>query len=93
MGPPDPSNAIIPMNFGIAAAFDQRDFPLAYYLQEGNFNKGRFLMRATLDELKNLWELGIDFEKNEDFKAGTKEGIQESVLIYGPHISIDVSVV
>ena len=94
MAPTDPAVAILAIDLGTAAAFDQNDFPLAYYDDGGdNLSKGSLLIKATLQEMEDIKQLGIDLNKNEDFIYNTRLKLEASVLIHGPHPSADVSVV
>lgn len=85
MSPTNPVGAICRINLGTAATFDQNDFPLVYYQQD---NKGSFLIRATLDEMEKVRQLGTDLSDNEDFISDTRLNIEGSVFIYDPHMSI-----
>ena len=89
----DPAIAIIHIDLGPAAAFDQNVFPLAYYECGDNFSKGSFLIKATLEEMEEIKRLGIDLNKNEDFIFNTRLTIEALVLIRGPHMSAHASVV
>lgn len=80
MGSEDPAAAIISMDLGTAAAFDQTVFPLAYYEAGDNFAKGTLLIRATLDEMEAIKNLGIDLNKNDDFIFNTRLRVEASVL-------------
>lgn len=81
MGSTDPATVIIPFDLGTAAAFDQNVFPLAYYEDDGdNLSKGSLLIKATLEEMEKIKELGIDLNKNEDFIYRTRLRIEASVL-------------
>ncbi|KAN0091509.1 hypothetical protein V8E55_005075 [Tylopilus felleus] len=76
MGSTGPATAIVPINLGTAAAFDQSVFPLAYYEGGNNLSKGTFLIRATLDEMEKIAQLGIDLNKNEDFIFNTRLNLE-----------------
>ncbi|KAF8124912.1 hypothetical protein EV363DRAFT_1353051 [Boletus edulis] len=77
MGSTDPTTAILPIALGTAAAFDQSVFPLAYYEEDGgNLGKGSFLIRATLEEMEKIKQLGVDLNKNEDFIFNTRLNIE-----------------
>ncbi|KAF8421139.1 hypothetical protein L210DRAFT_598255 [Boletus edulis BED1] len=76
MSPTDSANAIFPIDLGNAAAFDQNVFPLTYYKQEGNLNKGNFLIKATLEEMEKIREQGIDLNKNLDFIYDTRLNVE-----------------
>ena len=90
----DPAVAILPIDLGTAAAFDQNVFPLAYYEHGGDkLSKGSFLIRATLQEMEKIKQLGIDLNKNDDFIFSTRVKLETSVLIHVPHMSAHVSVV
>jgi hypothetical protein len=89
----DPTVAILPIDLGTAAAFDQRIFPLAYYECDDNFSKGSFLIKATLEEMAEINQLGIDLNKNINFIFNTRLKLEASVLVHGPHASVHVSVV
>lgn len=93
MASTDPAVALLQFNLGTAAAFDQRIFPIAYYEEDGNLNKGRYLIKATLEEMAEIHQLGIDLNENDDFIVNTRVRLEESVLVYGPHTSVHVSVV
>jgi hypothetical protein len=93
MASTDPTVAILQINLGTAAAFDQNVFPLAYYEEDGNFSKGSFLIKATLKEMEEINKLGIDLNQNEDFIFNTRLKLEASVLIHGPHTSAHMSVV
>ncbi|KAF8421141.1 hypothetical protein L210DRAFT_3766173 [Boletus edulis BED1] len=71
MSSTNPADAIIPTDLGTAGAFDQSLLPLEYAGQEGDLNKGSFLIRATLEELAKIRELGIDLN-NLDFIFDTR---------------------
>ncbi|KAF8441722.1 hypothetical protein L210DRAFT_2088780 [Boletus edulis BED1] len=80
MGSTDPTTAILPIALGTAAAFDQSVFPLAYYEEDGgNLGKGSFLIRATLEEMEKIKQLGVDLNKNEDFIFNTRLNIEVSL--------------
>lgn len=82
----DPAVAILPIDLGTAAAFDQNVFPLAYYEDGGdNLSKGNLLIRATLQEMEKIKQLGIDLNQTDDFIFRTRLKIEESVLARGPH--------
>lgn len=84
----DPAVAILSIDLGTAAAFDQDDFPLAYYEDGGdNVSKGSLLIRATLQEMEDIRQLGIDLNQNDDFIYNTRLKIEASVLIHYPHMS------
>ena len=87
MSPTNPVNAIFRIDLGTAAAFDQNDFPLAYYHQDSDLNKGSFLIRATLDEMEKIRQLGIDLSENQGFIFDTRLSIEASVFKYDPHMS------
>jgi hypothetical protein len=94
MAPTDPAVAILAIDLGPAAAFDQNEFPLAYYNDGGdNLSKGGLLIKATLQEMEEIKQLGIDLNNNVDFIYNTRLKLEASVLIHGPHTSAHVSVV
>ncbi|KAF8421142.1 hypothetical protein L210DRAFT_3573138 [Boletus edulis BED1] len=66
MSSANPAIAIIPVDLGTAAAFDQNIFPLAYYSCPDDFSKGSFLIRSTVEEMDNIYELGIDLNNHDD---------------------------
>ncbi|KAF8557406.1 hypothetical protein OG21DRAFT_1520484 [Imleria badia] len=68
--------AIIRLPLGIAAKFDQKVFPVAYYEQDGDLNKGSFLIKVTLEEMENIGQLGIDLNENEDFIYNTRLNVE-----------------
>ena len=72
MNSTDPTTVIVPFDFGTAAKFDQSIFPLAYYEEDGDFNKGSFLIRATLKEMQTIRDLGIDLNQNQEFVFNTR---------------------
>lgn len=89
----DPTTVIIPLPLGTAAAFDQNVFPLSYYEHGGdNLSKGSFLIKATLEEMEKIKQLGVDLNQNEDFIFNTRLNIEASVLIHSLHTSAHVSV-
>lgn len=83
-----PATAILSIDLGTAAAYDQNIFPLAYYEAEGKFEKGVVLIRATLEEMTSIRDLGVDLEGNADFFFNTRLKLEESVLniIYSSHV-------
>lgn len=95
MGSTDPAIAILPINLGTAAAFDQNVFPLAYYEDGGdNISKGSFLIKATLEEMEKIKQLGVDLNKNEDFIFNTRLNLEASVSIcHSPYTPAHVSIV
>ena len=93
MSSTDPAAAIIPVDLGAASAYDQRIFPLAYYNQSDNLSKGSVLIKATLDEMKKIKQLGIDLNENEDFIFNTRLKLEASVLTHGIRTSAHVVVV
>ncbi|KAF8426173.1 hypothetical protein L210DRAFT_3566203 [Boletus edulis BED1] len=74
MGSTDPATAIIPIDLGTVAAFDQDVFPLAYYEGGGdNLSKGTFLIKATLGEVEKIKKLGTELlNNNDDFLFNTR---------------------
>ena len=93
MASTDPTVAILPIDLGTAAAFDQNVFPLAYYEHGGDkLSKGSFLIRATLQEMEKIRQLGIDLNENEDLIYNTRLKLDASVLIRGSHTFAHMSV-
>ncbi|KAG8214206.1 hypothetical protein J3R82DRAFT_10999 [Butyriboletus roseoflavus] len=72
MASTDPAAAILPIDLGAASAYSQRIFPLAYYEPGNNVTKGSILIKATLEEMEKIKELGIDLNKNDDFIFNTR---------------------
>lgn len=93
MGSTDSAAVILPINLGAASTYDQRIFPLAYYVPGDDLTKGSILIKATLEEMKKIRRLGIDLNKNEDFVFNTRLTLEASVLIYDMHTSPHVIVV
>ena len=93
MASTDPPVAILPIDLGPAAAFDQNLFPLAYYECDDNFSKGSFLIKATVEEMAEINRLGIDLNKSVNFIYNTRLKLEASVLIHCPHTSVHVSAV
>lgn len=93
MGSTNPATAIIPVDFGIASAFDQNIFPLEYYEPGDNVSKGSLLIKATLEEMAKIAQLGIDLNQNEDFIFDTRLSVEASVLRQVPHVSAQVFIV
>ena len=81
MGSTDPTTAVIPLNLGTAASFDQNIFPLAYYEECDNLSKGSFLIKATLKEMEEIKKLGIDLNNTDDFIFNTRLKVEASVLL------------
>ncbi|KAF8134311.1 hypothetical protein EV363DRAFT_1161194 [Boletus edulis] len=78
MGSTDPATAIIPFDLGTAAAFDRTIFPLAYYEDGDNLSKGTLLIKATLDEMDTIKELGMELlNRNDDFIFNTRLKVED----------------
>ena len=73
------TTAIIPLELGAAAEFNPEIFPRAYYDAGDNYNKGVVLIRATLNEMRVIGQLGIDLKENAEFIVGTRAELDESV--------------
>lgn len=93
MGSTDPAGAILPINLGAASVYDQRIFPLAYHVPGNNLTKGSILIRATLEEMEKIKQLGVDLNRNQDFIFDTRLTLEASVLVHGIHASAHVVVV
>lgn len=94
MSSTDSTNAILQIDLGTAATFDQNIFPLAYYEDcGGNFSKGCLLIRATLEEMEKIQQLGIDLNENEDFIFDTRLNLEASVHFHDTDIFAHVSAV
>lgn len=94
MSSTNPTTAIVPLDLGTAAAFDQSIFPLAYYESSDNFSKGTFLIKATLDEMAKIQELGTELlNKHQDFIFNTRMKVEELVLTHRSYTSAHMSVV
>lgn len=83
----DPAAAILPINLGTASAYDQLIFPLAYYAPGDDLSKGSVLIKATLEEMEKIKQLGIDLNQNADFIFDTRLKLEALVLIHGIHTS------
>ncbi|KAG9308565.1 hypothetical protein JVU11DRAFT_11780 [Chiua virens] len=65
------------LDLGTTDDYDQHDFPFAYYEAKDDFGRGCALIKATLDEMKEIRQLGIDLNENEDFIYNTRVGLDE----------------
>ena len=79
----DPAAAILPIDLGAASAFDQLIFPLAYYVPADDISKGSVLIKATLEEMDKIRQLGIDLNENANFIFNTRLTLEASVPIHG----------
>lgn len=86
MGSTDTTAAILPIDLGAAFAYDPLIFPLAYHVPGNDLTKGSVLIKATLEEMGKIRQLGIDLNKNEDFIFNTRLKLETSVLIHGIHM-------
>jgi len=78
MASTDSAVAILPIDLGTAAAFDQNVFPLAYCEDGGdNLSKGNLLIRATLQEMEKIKQLGIDLNQTDDFIFRTRIKVED----------------
>jgi len=56
---------------------DPSIFPAEYYAEDNNLDKGIILIRATLEEMKKINQLGIDLNKNEGFLFNTRVELED----------------
>ena len=81
----EPATVILPFNLGAASKYEEHIFPLAYHHVEGTVEKGRLLLSATLDEMINMAEMGIDLDTDTRFRVDFKVELEKSV---NPKVSL-----
>ena len=68
----EPTTVIFSLNLGSASKYEKDIFPLAYHDAGNTVEKGRLLLSATLDEMVNIAEMGIDFNTDKRVQSNAR---------------------